>query len=248
MMKFLLSLVLILNLYASELNSIKVYTETYPPFNMKQNGLLVGVSSEILKNMYKEMGIINKYKDIKLVPWARGYRIVIKKTNTMLYSTLRTKERENKFKWVGPIYTIKQDILALKISNIKIKRLQDLNKYKIGVILGWATTDYLLHNNIKKDSMKIFVGKDASKKGFDSLNTAQIDCFVYNKNAIQYDTYLSKIISKNYKVIYQIENDKLYYAFNKKTDDKIIQQWQKALDKIKLNGVYQKILHKYNLQ
>ena len=38
----------------------------------------------------------------------------------------------------------------------------------------------------------------------------------------------------------------LYIAFNKQTDDKVIQQWQGALDKLKSNGVVGAILKKYD--
>jgi len=37
----------------------------------------------------------------------------------------------------------------------------------------------------------------------------------------------------------------LYIAFNKNTPDTIIEKWQKALDDIKKDGTYQKILNKY---
>ena len=247
MKKLILSAFMLINLFAND-TKIKVYTETYPPFNMEQNGKLTGVSSDILNAMYQEMGLLKEYKKIKIVPWARGYKIVQKKKNTMLFSTTRSKVRENLFKWVGPIYTTKQDILTLSHNDIQINKLNDLNNYKIGAILGWATTDYLLGHGIKKENIEIYVGKDASKKGFNKLNTNQIDCFIYNQNAIQYDKYLLKILPINYKAVYRIEQDKLYYAFNKNTDDKIISKWQKALDKVKSSGKYQTILNKYNLK
>ena len=247
MEKLILSAFIMLNLFANDAK-IKVYTETYPPFNMEQNGILTGVSSDILNAMYQEMGLSKEYQKIKIVPWARGYKIVQKKKDTMLFSTTRSKARETMFKWVGPIYTTKQDILALNYNNVKIDKLDDLNNYKVGAILGWATTDYLLNHGVKKENIEIYVGKDASNKGFNKLNTNQIDCFIYNQNAIQYDKYLLKVLASNYKTVYRIEQDKLYYAFNKNTDDKIISKWQKALDKVKKSGKYQTILNKYNLK
>lgn len=42
-----------------------------------------------------------------------------------------------------------------------------------------------------------------------------------------------------------IMESQLYIAFHKETSEEVIQRWQKALDEIKKDGTYQKILQKY---
>ena len=67
-----------------------------------ENGELKGYCVDILKAVWKNMG--GSEQPILVLPWARGYAMVQKEPNHMLFAMARTPERENQFKWVGPIY------------------------------------------------------------------------------------------------------------------------------------------------
>jgi len=233
-------------LYASSIDSIKIYTETYPPYNMKAEQKLTGLSVEILDAMLKQMhSSIDVQKDIKLVPWARGYRILQKKKDTMLFSTARIPQREKLFKWVGPIVTVPQNIIALKTKHIKVSNLKDLKNYTVGGILGWSSVTELMEQGFKKSDLTLYVGKNATEKAFKDMLLNKLDMFIYNLESIPYDSYLTNFHKTDFKKVYTVHTIDLYYAFNKKTDDKIVKQYQKALDTIKANGIYKKILKKY---
>jgi len=134
MKNIFLILFLILSLFGNDIDKIKIYTENYPPYNMKINGVSQGIAIDILDAMLKQLNSKISINNVKLKPWATGYKIVSKKKNTMLFSTTRTKQREKLFKWVGPISKTKIGITALKSKNIIIKNITDLKKYKIGAI------------------------------------------------------------------------------------------------------------------
>ncbi len=87
--------------HAAELT---VITENSPPLNYKKNGKVTGVATELVQEIMRRTG---KVYSIEIMPWARGYRLALKKPNIVLYSTVRTKSREKLFKWVGPIATLK---------------------------------------------------------------------------------------------------------------------------------------------
>jgi len=50
-----------------------------------------------------------------------------------------------------------------------------------------------------------------------------------------------------YEIVFEItkEEKNLYFAFNKDTSDEIIGKFQKALDEVKKEGLYDKIISKY---
>jgi len=48
-----------------------------------------------------------------------------------------------------------------------------------------------------------------------------------------------------YEVVYSLSKAKLYYAFHINTSDELISSLQKALDTIKNEGKYQKVLNFY---
>lgn len=83
---------------AGELN---YYTEDYPPYNYLKNGKVTGIAVETLNLVWEELG--ESPKKISLVPWARGYQKILNENDIVLFSTTRTPERENLFKWACPI-------------------------------------------------------------------------------------------------------------------------------------------------
>lgn len=233
------------NLYASDVDNVKIFTENYPPYNMQVNGKLKGISVDILVAMFKQMHSKLTRDDIHLVPWARGYRIVLKKKNTMLFSTTRTAQREPLFKWVGPIIDTQIGIIAPKEKHIKIKSVKDLNKYKIGAVINDIGEQLLLANGVKKENIDAISGTNPVVVNFQKMGKGRIDLFAYETNVAMYGAKSYQIDPKDFEVVYILKKGKLYYAFNKNTDDKIIKAYQKALDEIKKNGVYDKILKKY---
>lgn len=82
---------------------LTLITEDYPPLNFVTNGQLKGPSVEIVERIRAKLGLKQEIQEIKVYPWARGYRFLQTKANTELFSTARTKQREALFKWVGPV-------------------------------------------------------------------------------------------------------------------------------------------------
>ena len=95
-----------------------VITEDFPPFNYYEGRELKGFAVEIVKTIQTRLGISN---EIKVYPWARGYHFLKTRKNTVLFSTARSKEREDLFIWVGPYAEVKLGFYG------KSNRAQKLN-------------------------------------------------------------------------------------------------------------------------
>ena len=112
---------------------IHVCTENWPPYYYEINGEIKGISTAIVKAVLKEAGL--NYT-INVYPWARAYDMALNDKNVLIYTIARTPEREKLFKWVGEI-TPADSIIAYKLKkrgDIIVKTVQDLKKYKIGVV------------------------------------------------------------------------------------------------------------------
>ena len=223
-------------------SKIKVMTEVFPPFQIVHEGELTGgISTEIVRLIQKEVGDNSK---IKVYPWSRAIKILEHKKNTALFSTLKTKARENKFKWVGPLAKMQLVFSKKTGSKISIKSIEDAKKVrKIGVTNEVANYDILKSMGFKNlDVIKSGVDEKNIKK----LIKGRIDLWPALKSAGLYNAkiqgYAGEIEPIDDVVIF--EGD-LYIAFNKNTDDKIIAKWQKALDKLIANKTVQKIINKY---
>ncbi len=90
------------NLAAQTVDDLMFLTEHYPPLNYEEDGKLQGIAVEALVEMFKLVDAEKTIKDVKLWPWARGYRSVLSKKNTVLFSMARTEARENLWKMMRP--------------------------------------------------------------------------------------------------------------------------------------------------
>jgi len=238
--KTLIGLVLITPLFGQ---NIKLMTEIFPPFQYREivNDELVGISVDIVEAIQKD---INDKSPIKVYPWSRGMKILEKKKNSAIFSMLRTKERENKFKWVGPLTKMQLVFFKKKGSPITLKSLEDAKKvHKIGVTKNVANYDILKEQGFKNLDV---IKRGVDEKNIKKLVKGRIDLWPALKDAGLYNAKImglkGEIVPIDNVVIF--EGD-LYIAFNKKTDDKIIQTWQKALNKLRKAGKIEKIKEKY---
>lgn len=88
--------------------SMVLLTENFPPYNMAINGKnfaqednIDGIAVDIVREMFKRAGI--KYSLTLRFPWDRIYKLALEKPGYGVFVTARLAEREDKFKWVGPI-------------------------------------------------------------------------------------------------------------------------------------------------
>ena len=226
-------------------NDIKMMTENYPPYNMEIDGELQGLSIDVIESMLKQMHLKKDKYDIELLSWSKGYSSALNIKDNMVFSTTRTKSRENLFKWVGPISKTTIGIISLKSKNIVIKNISDLEKYKIGAIKKDIGETLLLENKIPRNNIDSIDGINSLATSFYKLERDKIDMFSYETKVAKYSAELNGYDVSEYEVIHILENNQLYFAFNKQTSDDIINKWQKALDTIKSNGTYDKIIKKY---
>jgi polar amino acid transport system substrate-binding protein len=211
---------------------------------MKVNNRLTGISTEILDLMLQKISPKQTINKVKLKPWATAYKIVLKKNNTMLFSTARIKEREKLFKWVGPIMATSIDLITLKQNNSHIDK-SNLNNFKIGVILKDVGEELLLYNGVKKDNFVYSVGKQSLIDNIHKLLDHKVDIIANNLQVVKYNAKLHNINSDVFKKVFTLQQYDLYFAFNKNIDDKIIDQYQTILNKIKADGLIEKIKAKY---
>jgi len=245
-MKRLFTLLLFLgSTVIANATDIKMMTENYPPYNMEVDGKLQGLSVEILDAMLKYMKSEQDIYDVALLSWSKAYETAKNNKNSMVFSTTRTKERENKFKWVGPISNTTIGVIALKNSNIKIKTIDDLKKYKIGCIKKDIGESLLLEHGILEKNLNSIDGINSLATSFYKLERGKLDLFAYETKVATYSADLNGFDSNDYEIVYNLKDGELYFAFNRLTSNKIIKKWQKALDVIKANGIYQKIVNKY---
>ena len=223
--------------YAEELTII---TENAPPNSFIENGKLTGRTVEIVQATLKEIGLAGH--SIKIYPWARGYLMLSNKKNIALFATTRSAQREDLFKWAGPIMDNKINLYKLKSrKDIKVNLLEDIKKYMVGGAIGDVKSQYLEAKGIKLDK----VSQDI--QNIKKLFHGRLEIIPYASARLNYDVRsCGQNVNDMEEIFYVKEISKqLYVAFSKQTDDSIVKRFQLGFDKIRENGTYEKIIQEW---
>jgi len=226
---------------------LRVITEEYPPFNFTDEaGNITGQSTEVVRQMMSKMG---SQGNMEVLPWDQGYALVQKEPGTMLYSTARIPQRENLFKWVGPIGTSDNWLYCKRGAEKAITCLDDAKKVKSIAVY-------------KDDFNQIFL----QDKGFTNLDISQnnsecikklvdgkVDMWLGPAEGLHFITYAAGINPAEIEAVRFVHRVDWYIAFNKDTPDSTIQTWQQSLDSLKKKSgtdeisVYDDIITSYAL-
>ncbi len=79
---------------------LTILTENLPPLNYVDNGVLVGPSVDIVREIQRRVG---SHEEIKVYPWARAYKMALEEENVVLFSMTYTKVRYDKFNWLDSL-------------------------------------------------------------------------------------------------------------------------------------------------
>jgi polar amino acid transport system substrate-binding protein len=233
---------------AASAKDLTYITEQYPPYNFQQDGRLQGISIDLLEMMWDRMGENLNRSIIELLPWTVGYQRTLNETNTVLFATARLPEREQLFKWAGPIGPIRNVLLAKKDKNISITTSEDLRKYRIGAIRDTSPMQMLLNKGMKEEDLVLEIN---SRPLIEMLQNGSIDAWAFGDTAGFLLIQNMGLNASNYRTAYVLGEIDYYYAFNKEIPDSLVQSFQQALDFIKGNkdkdGVsdYERIVARY---
>jgi len=237
---FFIYLSVLTPLKAVEPKDITYMTENYPTSNYVDKGELKGYAVEILKAMWKKMGVPDQ--PIQVLPWARGFSMTQTLPNHMLFAMARNEERENLFKWVGPIYNANLKLFSLSDKNLKLKDINEAAKFRVGVIRN-DIGDTILVSAGFPDSALTRVA--SLRQLIMMLKTNRIDMICITERSMKNEFTRDKSLNFKYKPVIFVKELKIYYAFNRSTDDEIISRFQTALTSI--NEERKSIIQKYNL-
>ncbi len=237
---FILICMILPESYAEE--DIIIVTEEWAPFNYINNGEINGFSFEIVQNILK---IINKDYKIKIVPSVRSTFILDNRPRTIMFSLFRTPERESKYKWIGPLCEGSIYFYKRRDNKIKIESLEDIKNVNLIACRQAGLIPRLL---IKMGFKNLDRTATNSTQIYKKLLARRCDIAISDSD-LGVKHYL-KLLNVNPDVLerlpIKIFESYLYIATSKDISDEEIQKWQSALEKLKKNGVYDKIFQKYN--
>lgn len=214
-------------------SELTFYTESDASLNYLVDGELAGPAVELLLAVCDELGTPLARDDIRVVPWPRAYHSALAGPNIVLFSTMRTVERENLFQWAGPIATEHDVLVALRSRKLAVQRPGDLKSLRIGAVrddvgLAILTDHGVPESNIFLASQAIGLGK--------MLTAGRIDAWIFGEMAWRRNIRTARIDPGKIEVIHRFAPNRYYFAFSKDVDPLVVLRFQQALDKMLATG------------
>jgi polar amino acid transport system substrate-binding protein len=222
--------------------SVVLLTENFPPYNMAINGKnfaqednIDGIAVDIVREMFKRAGV--KYNLTLRFPWDRIYKLALEKPGYGVFVTARLPEREQLFKWVGPIGPDDWVMLAKGDSPISLNSLDEAKQYRVGAYKGDAIAEHLVEKGLQP--LTALRDQENAKK----LMAGQIDLWATGDPAGRYLAKQEGI--SGLKTVLRFDSAELYLALNKEMPDEIVAKLQAALDQMRAEGFVDDILSSY---
>jgi len=222
-------------------SGLKVMAEEYPPYSYTLKGKAHGLFIDLVRKIQAKLQ--ESPCDVKFYPWARGYKILECGSGDVLLPMCMTPERSVKFKFVGPVFWDDIYFYSRKGSGIELEKVDDARKvnaiavtrydvfHQNLVSLGYTNLD--LSSSPKSDFMKLFHGRaDLVPMG------RKVISYFFKRNP---ELDFNKLERVGTSVFFTTN----YIAFAKHVPDEVVHRWQQALDELKAEGEWQKIVDEY---
>jgi len=217
---------------------LQLLSEENPPLNYSENGVPKGLSVDVVHEIQRRVGNTDP---IKMLPWARGYRLATTEPNVALFGTARTAAREDQFQWVGPVVTAIASLYSKRGSGLRINSLDDAKQ--VSRIL--VVRDFYTHQLLEKLGFTNLepVPKPETMVKM-AVNGRAPLMFVGN---VTLPELLEKAEAKrsDVELLYTVTSIQTYIAFSLGTPKEVVAAWQAALDAMKRDGSYNAIYAKW---
>ena len=231
----------------------KVWFPEYPPHGYLEDNVAKCYGIELATKVLDNAGIDHFAPE--QMPWPRAYAAAQNEKNVILCFVFRTPERENLFNWIGPMGEVYAEFLTTKTVNardkISISSLEDAKKYTIGILRDEASHQFLQgKGGYKMESVPDYL--TSLKK----LASGRIQLVYMPWSVAAYTINQAKksdwkkheeLNSTELMSAYKPTSEErapevMYMVYNVAVDKSIAEKCQKALDAMKANGEYQKII------
>jgi len=201
---------------------------------MEVDGKLTGRTVELMREAMRRMELD---LPIKVLPWARAYQMALSGPEVGLFATTRTAEREELFKWAGPLTRLQWVFYAKKGGGLTINSLEDAkNVARIGTYRSDAREQFL------------------QRQGFTNLNSVNDQVTNLRKLMLgrvdlvagtNFGTYgiarKANIDPEEIEVVFAFRTMDLYLAFSLDVPDKEVARWNRTFEAMHDDGAFRRI-------
>lgn len=234
---------LFFSLNQTQAEEIKVVTEYLAPYQINNaDNSLGGFSTEIVQAIFKQA---DKTPNFIAVTWARAYEIASSEKNVLIFSIAQTKERKERFHWIGSLINEKLYFWGLKSQFPKpIDDLNQLKKYIVASARHSNAAHYLKRNDFKNNYKLV-----KEDQNIQMLFKGRAELIIGTELTLQHN---AKKLNLDFDKLIKIKeftdtNSDLSLAMNIQSDQALVAEFQRAYIEIKSQGLIDAIYKKWGI-
>jgi ABC-type amino acid transport substrate-binding protein len=160
---------------------LHIVTEHFPPFQIKHADSLDGWAVQRVQALLAHADLSS---EIEVLPWPRAYKIATTRPNTLIFSLLKTEERQPQFHWIAPLCPMHIGFYTSESrADINATTIDGLKPYVIGVERGQANQHYLeKHGFIVDKNLVLVQHKDVLHQ---MLALGRVDVMLLSQHYVQ---------------------------------------------------------------
>ena len=225
---------------AAAAEKITVVTEILPPWQTADGPDVGGIATEVVAAALRAADVESS---IRAYPWARAYRIALDNPNVLIYSMIRTPERDPLFKWVGVIGSVREYFYKMADrQDIRLSSLDSASKYLSVIPRDDYRHQFLVGKGFKVGRSIHLVNRQ--EQALRMLYAGRADLVLDDELTLAYELRQLKLDPDKIEAAIYIPEMSVDFemAFNRQTPDSLVQKVRNGLAAIKASGLYHDIM------
>lgn len=227
----------------------RIFLANVEPYVMEMDTGFHGPIIDIIDRIMTAAGNPVTTESYQYIVWARALRQARNEAGIALAGLAKTPDREEQFKWVGPLGTLRLDLWARTSNHIRLSTIQDSKKHTICVVRASAPENILVsqYNFTERDLVRVRSENIQLKM----LEAGRVAIAVLPAMGVEKAFARLGLNPGEYEMVWSLAEQDLYLALNKETDDDLMERLQNALDQLKVTpsgeskNPFQKIYDEY---
>jgi polar amino acid transport system substrate-binding protein len=211
--------------------TIILNTEAYPPLNYEENGAIVGIGGDQVREMMARTGLDHR---IEITSWSRAITLAEERPEHCVFTAAHTAERDPRFVWIEPLHVMRS-VLARAAGGPEIADLEAARAYRVGGQLNDVVAVYLEEHGFDVDTSGAVENSISKLEAgrIDLVGVAEETMRAFQKRGARIETALV------------LSEDILSVACHPETDPAAVAAMRAALAAMIAEGVQTEIVARY---
>ena len=224
--------------------SLPAFCHALPPLSFEQDGQVTGLAVDLLRRMAEQAGL---ELSLALQPRLRAEKSFLETPGSLLFPLARLPERENRYRWVGPVLPRRVGIYSLaQRTDIRYRGLHQLDSLRVGATAGTATLEQLLGEGLKPgQELEVSPSYEASVR---KLLAGRMDLLVIGDLNIYWQLQQMREPADRIREVAVLDAS-VDYSFGLHLDGAAApaDALQRALDQLRRSGAVERVKQAYGL-